>query len=368
MVIIRVLLFFIIIPILTGITVSYKITPFSIVKAFPIGYITIWALMEIISIPVTIFKLPFTLDVAIVVTGALIMSVIALFIIVKNNTYKKGLSRLKASLNNYDISDYLFILLFVAALIYMIYKMVTVVFYDDDDSRFVVEAIDIIKDNRILASDPVTGLPLTSNFDDFHKDLVSEWAVFLAMGGFLAGVSPTVFAHSVYPIIALILLICLIFMILEQSLNSAEVSTIFPALTFLQVVITYGFYTLQSSERFILSRVWQGKASLAGIGITSIILAFLYINKRYTDNKNLSTKALLPGFAFLLLCNIAMCFMSSMGVVLGATIIAGYGIVTAASARSVKILFFSGFCCAPNIILFALDRLYTIDIYLGIGT
>lgn len=375
MVYLRILLFLFIIPALTGTAVSYKllklysITKITIFKVFPIGYLTVWAILEIISIPVTILKLPFTVDLLITWAAVLALSASGLVIIFGKNAYKTRIRNDLDSLKKTGITDWLFILLFAAVLGFLIYKIYYTVFYDADDSRFVVEAVDILKDNRILASDPVTGLPLTSNFHDFHKDLVSQWAAFLAMGGVLIGKSPTIFAHTVYPVIAILILVCLVHMILDITLEKKDISVIFPSLTFLLIVITFGYYTFQSSERFILSRVWQGKASLAGIGICAIILSFLYIHESIGPKGKLreGSKPSFRLFALLLISNTALCFMSSMGVILGASLITAYGTVTAASRRSFKILILSALCCAPNFVLFALDRLYTIQIYLGDG-
>ena len=362
MVLLRIILFLFIIPVLTGTAVSYKLlklnsfTRITVFKVFPIGYLTIWAITEIISIPVTIFKLPFTADIAIVGMITILLSVLGLILILKKNAWKRRLTTDLNLIKKIHITDWFFILLFIAALGFVIYKMYFTVFYDADDSRFVAEAVDILKDNRILASDPVTGLPLTANFHDFHKDLVSQWAAFLAMGGVLIGKNPTIFAHTVYPIVALLILVCLMYMLLEAVLDKNEISVIYPSMAFLLVVLVYGYYTFQSSERFILSRVWQGKASIAGIGIIAVILSFLYIHGKEKFNIRL--------FAMLLISNIAMCFMSSMGVILGAVLITAYGFVTAAYRRSFKLLFLAALCCAPNFILFALDRLYTIQMYL----
>lgn len=375
MVYLRILLFLFIIPALTGTAVSYKllkldsITKITIFKVFPIGYLTIWAILEIISIPVTILKLPFTVDLLMTWAVVLVLSASGLMIIFGKKAYKTRIRNDLDSLKKTGITDWLFILVFAAVLGFLIYKIYFTVFYDADDSRFVVEAVDILKDNRILASDPVTGLPLTANFHDFHKDLVSQWAAFLAMGGVLIGKSPTIFAHTVYPIIAILILVCLVHMILDITLEKKDISVIFPSLTFLLIVIAFGYYTFQSSERFILSRVWQGKATIAGIGICALILSFLYIHESFRPSAKLQegSKPSFRLFAMLLISNIALCFMSSMGVILGASLITAYGTVTAASSRSVKVLILSALCCAPNFVLFALDRLYTIQIYLGGG-
>ena len=356
---IRIVLLFLAVPFLIGNAVTgllgCKQSPHI---ALPAGYITIWALLEIISIPVTIAKLPFTVVTVTICLAAMVLSALGIKTITKQKFYLK---EYKSVLSKLRVSEWICIVMFLAVFIYTLYKLLVTFFYDEDDSRFIVNAVDILKDNRILASDPVTGRPIWNAHGDFKKDLIAQWASFLAIGQLGTGLPVAVFAHIVYPYIAILIILCLVGKILCICLEGKkEITVILPALTVMLVVLIYGCYSLQGSERFIISRVWQGKASLAGIGVCSIILAFLIIEKLTDENrKNIK------GFFALLISNIAACFMSSMAVVLGITVIAAYGLVLGIRKRSIKYTALAALCCMPNVILFLLSHYYTLLDYIG---
>ena len=355
---IRIVLFFLIVPFLIGTAVTAKVlNKPSFLMALPFGYITVWAILEAVTIPVTIAKLPFTVvTVIICVASALLAALGAKILLMDRPSFD-----LKSNIKKLTKADIICILLFAAVAVYTLYKLLVTFFYDEDDSRFIVNAVDIIKDNRILASDPVTGRPIWNAHGDFSKDLIAQWAAFLALGQIGTGLPVAVFAHTVYPYIALVLLFCLVTAILCFCTEGRkDITVILPTLTILLVLLIYGFYSLQGSERFIMTRVWQGKASLAGIGICAVILSFLIIDKMTEQDKKS-----IRGFILLLISNIAACFMSSMAVVLGVTIIGSYGLVLGIRRKSIKLVILSAICCIPNVILFLLSHYYTLYVYIG---
>lgn len=355
---IRIVIFFFVVPFLIGTAVTAKVlNKPSFLMALPFGYITVWAILEAVTIPVTIAKLPFTVVTVIICVASALLAALGAKILLKD----RPSFDLESNIKKLTIADIICMILFAAVAMYTIYKLLVTFFYDEDDSRFIVNAIDIIKDNRILASDPVTGRPIWNAHGDFSKDLIAQWASFLAIGQIGTGLPVAVFAHTVYPYIALFLLFCLMAALLGYcSEKSKEITVILPTLTVLLVLLIYGCYTLQGSERFIMTRVWQGKASLAGIGITSVILAFIIIDKLIDQDKRN-----IRGFFLLLISNISACFMSSMAVVLGITLISSYGLVLGIRRKSIKLAILSAVCCVPNIILFLLSHYYTLYVYIG---
>ena len=362
-ILLRSVILLLVIPALAGLAVTHYIIPtdsraLKIAAALPSGYIAIWAFMELICMPVMILKLPFTAVVVITAMFAALLTALAVRLLIINDI---PLPRVRLK-----FPDVLFVGLFAVVLGFTLYMMCTTFFYDEDDSRFVVNAVDIIKDNRILASDPITGLPLSNEYGDFRKEIVAPWAAFLALGSICTGAHVTVFAHVIYPLIALLLLVLLVACVLIV-IHGEKITppVLFSSLTLLLAVLTYGCYSRQGTERFIMSRVWQGKASIAGIGITAAILAFLLvfdICKKDIPN----SRPILKGFIFLVLCNTAMCFMSSMGVVLGASLIAAYGLVLAVYKKRFSLLVYAGLCCIPNVVLYLISHFYTFAMYMGV--
>ena len=117
---------------------------------------------------------------------------------------------------------------------------------------------------------------------------------------------------------------------------------------FVQIIILFGYYSLQSSETFILSRLWQGKSVVAGFGVPLIVLIFMYINK---DSKKWSA------WIILLMTVVAMCHMSAMGIVISAVMTGTFGLYNAIAKRSIRILILAGICCIPPGVYYMISQM-----------
>ena len=346
----------------------------SVADSLIYGYMLIWAFVEIIAIPVTIMKKNFNI---LVVTVSVICILFAIAGIVpgfsKNgNKEKKGKG--KGMLRDALVSvfrtkeDIVFFVLFILGFIYVVYRIETTLFYDEDDSRFLVNAVDIVRTKRILAVNPVNGNPLTTNYDDFAKDLVGQWAAFLAFGSVVSGVQVTVWAHMIYPVISLILLMVIYWKLMDMISETKEVkdksitiknrfSTADKSLMGLIVLALYcfGHISKHYAETFSLRRVWQGKGTLAGVGILLIIYCFMQIAH---DEKNWG------GYIMLLLANLSICLMTSMGTIIAVIMIFSYGVVMAIYKKSLRVLILSALLCLPDILLYVLSEKYTLEMFL----
>ena len=323
------------------------------------GYLLIWTVTEIVAVPLTILKGSFSI--LIIVVGAVMTfaCIWAVAVIIKNNkTIKDNLKNAYFSVFKTK-SDMILFAVFVALFVILAGVSYGTLFTDADDSRFLVNAGDILRTNRILSTDPVTGGPIDAGYRDFKKDLVGQWSAFIALGAKLAGVEATVFAHTVYPFIAFLLTFSIYWILLGESdvVTGKKPSTTDRSLAMILLVffMIYGDYSSHSQETMSIIRVWQGKATMALFGTLTVIYVFSLIHR---DEKKISY------FILLLLINISMILMSSMGVVVGTLIIGAYGLYTAIAKRSVKTLIFSALVCVPNAMLFVLSEVYTLERFL----
>jgi hypothetical protein len=234
----------------------------------------------------------------------------------------------------------------------VLYKIITTLHLDADDTRYVVTAVDILRTDTILQIDPTTGTGFTLLYGDFYKDLVSAWMVFLAYTGYVTGLSPAITAHTVMQVIIYILILCTYWVLSDVLFSGREVKEkrqsriIF--MYFVQLIIIFGYYSHRSSEAFILSRLWQGKAVVAGMGVPLIVLIYLYINK---DVKKWSN------WIILFMAVLSLCHMSSMGIVISAIMVGVFGLYTAVAKKSIRALILSFLCAVPAGILFVISQM-----------
>lgn len=349
---------FLIIPAIIGLGISWilfdgKEYSFRISPAILLGYILIWSILELLSIPITILKMPVNAVyiVTIIVSVAFfVFGMYRLFIIIKHD--KKSLVELFN--NKKDIVCFVLLFSFLG---YIIYKYETSWFFDADDSRFIGNAVDILKSGHILAKDPTTGLDIKSNYGDFQKDIVSHWSVFLAFCSKITGIHVSIFSHTIYPVVFFVLL-CSVYWVIMDEIKGDDISTADKSLVLILILALYfyGAYSNRNAETFAIIRSWQGKATLANVGILLIIWAFIRINRNPQRISN---------FILLLCINLSLCFMSSMGIVIAAVLIGVYAIVISVSSKSLKALIISIMICIPNVFLYLLSQFYTIDRFLN---
>ena len=356
----------------------------NITGSFLMGYIFTWTVIQLISVPVTMMKGSFRFIAWCTVAILVIVGVVGLIVsIVRKETPLFDKKRISEALRELKYSKFtlIFAIVFVVLTGIILYNMIRLYHIDQDDTRFVVNAVDILRTDSILRTDPTTGTALKLVYGDFYKDLVSCWSVFLAYAGFVGGVSPTIAAHSILQVLLYFLILALYWRISEVLFDSnkedgleisekqevtekivdsgksgrANLESRLIFMYFVELVTAFGSYSVQSSEVFVLSRLWQGKAVVAGLGIPLIIYLFLKIGNEPQRWSN---------YIILAMTAIAMCHMSAMGIVIAAVMIAVFALYTAIITKKLRVLIISAICCVPPAIYFLISCMTDYSRYL----
>ncbi len=325
----------------------------SVILPFVAGYLLLWSLVELISVPGTVFKIPFRPLAGIILGIVAVMGIYGLFTILNNIKDGKGVSS-GALISVFEKkSDVVLFIVFIVVAAIFLYMNITSDFYDADDSRFLVGAGDIVRSNYILKTDPVTGGLLDSGYRDFKKDLISQWAAFIAYNSVLTGMDATVYAHSVYPIFAGLLIVSVYWLLMkDQSMENKTLAGII-----LVVMAAFGNYSTHSQETVSIVRTWQGKATLSLFGVLCIIYIFMQIyDKGDIDPRN---------GLLLVMADLSLSLMSSMGIVIAAIMLVSYGLYMAVAKKKLKIFIISALICIPNVLLYLLSEVYTIERFVG---
>mgnify|MGYP006928630856 CR=1 FL=1 len=304
-----------IIPSLVGCSVCRLLdTKCTIAKCILEGYVGLWALCQIIAVPLILLKRSFLVFIVIYTTIVVILCTYAIY----KKIYRELFVLMRSIMSIFSMAIMLIFILFV------IVQAVRLQLTNADDARFVVNAVDIVRTNRLLLTDVNTGNVLTTWTGDLVKDVVSPWPVFCAYISKMTGVQVVTMMHTVLPIF-LILVACCVYWLLAEEFFLEE--TVYKSMfvCFVLLIDIYGFYSIYGVETFLMTRIWQGKAVLASVGIPIMILAFSWI---YKEEKNAYINLLITVFGVSLL--------SSMSFILSTIMILAYGTVYAVIKKNIK--------------------------------
>lgn len=305
-------------------------------KSYVFGFISIWAFCQIITVPLVLLKADFRVVFGLMTCGILGMVIYSLckksFPVIgvetQHNSQKVALATMLLVIGVFLSTSFL------------------LQHTDADDSRFVVNAVDIIRTNTMYLTNPATGEFLGTWAGELIKDVTAPWAVYIACLSKMTGIHPTIMAHTLMPI-SLLLMACCVFWLLSKEFFDEDITSrcIFVVLVILLNI--YGHYSLYSAETFLLTRIWQGKAVVASIGIPVLLLEFLWIYKQ--ENK----KSL---YCLVYITQFALCLLSGMGIIIGAIMAGCYGLVYGIAKRNWKIILAIWVSILPNVMYYVINE------------
>ncbi len=299
----------------------------TIPKLYLLGLVAIWAFCQLVTVPLVLIKASFW-TVIILLTAWIVF-------LCGYGLYRRDFPRIQREKRTGEekavilVTGILIILFFLAVLWGK--------HIDEDDSRFVVNAVDIVRTNRMFLTDPNTGNEINTWLGELSKDVTAPWAVYLAYCGKLTGISPTIVAHTFLPL-SLFTAIFGVWWMLSEEFFGKDVlhrCVFLNVLMFLQI---YGYFSVYSAEAFAMLRLWQGKAVIAGLGIPAMFLLCMWIYKYNKKND----------YICLMFLDFALCLMSGMGVIIGALLLGCFGFLYGVVKRKWKITLRFWMMIIPN--------------------
>lgn len=311
------------IPSLAGVAVcDFLSVRRSVPTCYLFGTFLEWALIQIIAVPLIFLRCSF---ICVVIPVTVIMFLLCGF----------GLYRLYCDRNKprkhyikLQLADWFSIVLFLAGCIALAYATAVITFKDYDDSRFVVAALDIVNTNRMLLTNPATGQEISELGGELVRDALSPWMVYNAYIAKVTLTQASITAHTVFRY-SLVLCIMSVYWLLAETFfgDSVFAKTGF---TFLAILVTvYGVYSSWNEECFAMTRIWQGKAVVASVGIPTVFLVFSWIHKE-PDGWKL--------YILLYIVSFALCLMSGMGIIIGGIMFVVFGIVFGTMKRNIRLI------------------------------
>ncbi len=208
---------------------------------------------------------------------------------------------------------------------------------DDDDARYVANAVEAYETDTMYHYHPNTGQEMDYFMGEITKEVASPIMIFYAGISRLTGVHPTIMIHTVWPVIWL----CLGYIVLWKLSGVMAGTDLTKRLFFLVIcmgLMIWGNTSLRQGPVFILTRLWQGKSLIPAV----IAPCFLYLYLR-------GRRGGWRYYADLLGLSMFACLGSGMGIVLAAFYIALIAILHACQEKNICLLIGGGLCAVPNV-------------------
>lgn len=324
-----------IVVLLLGKTVcDYVKTDINFPRIYTYGTFLLWGVTQLFSVPITLLKIRFS---TLFIVLMIVIILICIYGIIKN-----GIKFKKPNISKKEM-------IFVAITICMVCVMMFLNFkyqhVDEDDSRFVVNAVDILDTDRLFLTNPATGEEIPGFIlRESDKDVCSPFAVYIAMMSRITGITPVVFAHSVLPLMLIVLASCVWWLVGEKLIGKNIIDQSMFTI-FILLMHLFGYSYLWTEVTMFMNRLWQGKSIVASIGIPAL---FVTLFDFYDDSKY---KNLLPVF----IVDMGLCLLSGNGIVMGAIIIGCFALAYSVLKKDIKLMFIIALIAIPNFMYYLLS-------------
>ncbi len=243
------------------------------------------------------------------------------------------------SLKDMSIEEKIEWVLFLALLVFQLYKAFTLTSFDGDDAEYVAQSLVTQQSNTMYLIKPYTGG--TTSLDIRHA--LAVLPIWIAYIGRMTGIHTTILAHSVIPFVFIPLTYFVYYEIGKQLLKRKK--EFLPAfMIFMSLLQIFGNVSIYTSETFFLTRTWQGKSLAANFVLLFILCLLLWIFDREKERRENE----LVLWILLALTNMTAGVCTSMVVFLSAVMIAAMAFWMMIAERKFSVLVKAGLVCIPN--------------------
>ena len=326
------------IPLLTGAFLNKD----TFIGAYLYGQIFLWAIFQIITVPLVIVRAPFIILVALYTLVLVVCTVL-------------GLRKVSGLIKNFDVSE---VSVPHILAIFLILGQMAVYFFgmhlDEDDSRWIAEANDALTKNTMYLYNPATGAYAGEFVGEVMKDVFSPWSMYIAFFAKVTGINASIVAHTILAP----LLLAISYMVYHEISKILFKGKVESGLFILSVAVINLFFGGNRHTQSVTSliRIWQGKAVVAAVMIPMIFMLFLNMkeNKKECEKETgekyeasveeeLQTKkgcVNISNWLWIMVTGCASCLFSGMGIAISALMIGVMGAYTIVCKRWKEIPYF----------------------------
>ena len=323
------LVWLVLIPAAAGVPFAGKKNPKNAGETFLIGYLVLFTVMEVLTLPMTFLRLPLHMLTVAYGTVAAALAVWGIFCLKKR--------KFPAGNRGERLSVYFWVAILV--ILFQVAMYVFLAEMDADDCFYVAAATTDVHTDTIFEVNPYTGR-LYKAFPERY--VLSPFPVFLAVVSQLsAGLHPAIMAHTIFPVV-LLPMAYVVQACLAKKWFAADKKAQGIYLLLITVACSFSAYSTRNAGSFQMIRIWQGKAVLAAVLLPLLLYLCITILLERREGY--------PWY-YLLLANTACCLVSSMGIMLSPLMIGGFCVVSLIWKREWKIAAAGLCCCLPSVFL-----------------
>lgn len=305
------------------------------------GYLVLFALFELVGIPVVLFTVYHGFSRLCLIFGLLagvgfLAGVVRL--LKKKEDYS---SLLEGSFpEKRTVEEWVYLVLFALLLGFQLYMAFTRASFDGDDAYYGVQGLIAQQQDTLYRINPNTGR--SAPLDIRHA--LALMPIYEAFLGKMSGIHATIIAHSAAPI-GLILLTYALYFQIGRKLFPGKRTEILRFLILMALFQIFGNVSIYTSETFFLTRTWQGKSFAGNFVLPAVLWIFLELFKPVQRGE----KRKQTGYWILLaLLNLAGGASSSLAVLLSCLMSAGLSLIAAVWKRKPWILVKTVLSCIPG--------------------
>lgn len=271
----------------------------NLIFAFVLGYLIEFAIAQILTVPMILFEVPFSI---LLITYTSILGVLSIISFIINIIRIKEI--LEYTLKTIKELPKLLTILVIIIIGIQLYGFIAYTHLDDDDSFYVGTATTTIETNSLFKYSGSTGLEEGEQFALRYR--LGPFPVYAAIVSKLINIHPTIVSHVVFPCI-FVPIVYFIYLLLANELFKKDKKQVMLFLLILNIIFIWGGYSGRTNFAFFFFRIWQGKAVLANIIIP--MAWFLMIRAEKNGFKFID-------FLLFLILNFAGTFTTTMGIAL----------------------------------------------------
>ena len=304
------------------------------------GYLVMFATFEVVAVPIVLWvsgrNFRYLKWSYLILSGFLALWGLLLFL----KRRKKGEQVSFGSLQEIFPGDKVLWCAVLLVLFYVLYLIVTHTSFDGDDSYYVVQSLITQNEGTMYTQEPYTGG--STALDVRHA--MAVFTMWIAYLGSMMGIHTTILCHSVLPCIILPLVL-LVDMEIGKELLGEKKSMLPHFVLFMEFLFLFGYVSLYTSETFLMTRTWQGKALASNFLFPMGLLLLLRLSKDLHDK---STWILLCMFAT------AAGLFSSLAVMLSVLLIVCFGFFLMLREKNFMLYVKLGLTCLPVVVYFGI--------------
>ncbi|MGF0065399.1 DUF6077 domain-containing protein [Lachnospiraceae bacterium SGI.085] len=308
-----------------------------------LGTIIMWAVFQAIAVPMILVKGSFS---HVVVIWEFSMFAILLLQSAYRIKRKQHIYHPKSSVHRYrkkHPKDKMELFCFLFMCVIVMYQCISCIVgtqYDEDDARFVVNSLEAFDHDSMLLINPATGEYVGTWVGELAKEVASPWTIYIALLAKILNVHPTIVAHTVLPGILVAMAYGVYWLIAGRIYKKNFTDR---CLFVIVAAIVNLFFTNsdQTQAVFLLTRVWQGKAVVAGVMIPFLCYLMMLLYQKYKEKQM---------YVIVFLTDIACCLLSGMGIFFSGVLLGTFGLYIAIAKKDVRILLRFGAACIPAIV------------------